>query len=140
MWDSFQELSKPISAEEYFSSHGRDQGVGAAAAEAASHFPLYLPLIFAEQVRCNHFLNNIAAKALLQEEKRSLIESRGKAGQEAHEAKLITISYGWPTIFEQKRLDRAESKAARAEFTAPVPIRGGALGSQGKEFAVKKDN
>lgn len=73
-------------------------------------------------------------QALLQEEKRALleiraeIESREKAGREAHEAKLRMAMV-------QAEQARAESQA-HAEMMARGPIRASALGSQVNDAAI----
>ncbi|KAG8497173.1 hypothetical protein CXB51_008413 [Gossypium anomalum] len=77
-------------------------------------------------------------QALLQEEKKALldlraeIESREKAGREAHEAKLRMAA------MVQAEQARAESQA-HAELMARGPIRANALGSQGNNLAIGHD-
>ncbi len=71
-------------------------------------------------------------QALLQEEKRAAleiraeIESREKAGREAHEAKLRMAAM-------------VQAEQARAESLARGPIRASALGSQGNDVAIGHD-
>lgn len=70
-------------------------------------------------------------QALLQEEKRALIElraeleSREKAGREAHEAKLRMAA-----MYQAEQQARADSQS-HTEMMSRAPIRGSALGSQG---------
>ncbi|TXG48750.1 hypothetical protein EZV62_024625 [Acer yangbiense] len=77
-------------------------------------------------------------QALLQEEKRAMmelraeIESREKAGREAHEARLRMAA------MVQAEQARAESHA-RDELMARGPIRGSALGSQGNSVPIGHD-
>ncbi|OMO96725.1 hypothetical protein COLO4_15124 [Corchorus olitorius] len=77
-------------------------------------------------------------QALLQEEKKAMfdlraeIESREKAGREAHEAKLRMAA------MVQAEQARAESQA-HAEIMARGPIRANALGSQGGNLAMGHD-
>ncbi|XP_041011078.1 probable basic-leucine zipper transcription factor Q [Juglans microcarpa x Juglans regia] len=77
-------------------------------------------------------------QALLQEERRAIldvkteIESREKAGREAHEAKLRMAA------MVQAEQARAESQA-HAEMMARGPIRASALGSQGNDVAIGHD-
>ncbi|KAF5442591.1 hypothetical protein F2P56_035232, partial [Juglans regia] len=77
-------------------------------------------------------------QALLQEEKRAIlevkaeIESREKAGREAHEAKLRMAA------MVQAEQARAESQA-HAEMMARGAIRASALGSQGNDVAIGHD-
>lgn len=74
-------------------------------------------------------------QALCQEEKRAFIElkaeieSREKAGREAHEAKLRMAA------MVQAEQARAESQA-HAEMMARAPIRTSALGSQGNDISI----
>lgn len=71
-------------------------------------------------------------QALLQEEKRAMleiraeIESREKAGREAHEAKLRMAAM-------------VQAEQARAESMGRGPIRASALGSQGNDVAIGHD-
>ncbi|PSS11873.1 Glioma tumor suppressor candidate region protein [Actinidia chinensis var. chinensis] len=77
-------------------------------------------------------------QALLQEERRAAfelraeIESREKAGREAHEAKLRMAA------MVQVEQARAESQA-HAEIMARAPLRGSALGSEGSDIAIGHD-
>ena len=77
-------------------------------------------------------------QALLQEEKRAMlelrteIESREKAGREAHEAKLRMAA------MVQAEQARAESQA-HAELLARAPIRASALGPQGNDLPIGHD-
>lgn len=77
-------------------------------------------------------------QALLQEEKRALLElraeleSREKAGREAHEAKLRMAAMA------QAEQAWADSHP-HAEMMARAPIRDSALGSQGNDIAVGRD-
>ncbi|GAY43196.1 hypothetical protein CUMW_072660 [Citrus unshiu] len=77
-------------------------------------------------------------QVLLQEEKRAMfelraeIESREKAGREAHEARLRMQA------MVQAEHARAESHA-RDELMARGPIRASALGSQGNNLAIGHD-
>lgn len=77
-------------------------------------------------------------QALLQEEKKAMldlraeIESREKAGREAHEAKLRMAA------MVQAEQARAESQA-HAEIMARGPIRANALGSQGGNLPIGHD-
>ncbi|CAL5211903.1 unnamed protein product [Lathyrus oleraceus] len=72
-------------------------------------------------------------QALLQEKKRALIdlraelESREKAGREAHEAKLRMAA-----MYQAEQQARADSQS-HAEMMSRAPIRGSALGSQGSD-------
>ena len=74
-------------------------------------------------------------QVLLQEEKRAMlelraeIESREKAGREAHEAKLRMAA------MVQAEQARAESQA-HAEMLARAPIRASALGPQGNDLQI----
>lgn len=74
-------------------------------------------------------------QALCQEEKRMYLElkaeleSREKAGREAHEAKMRMAA------FAQAEHVRAESQA-HAEIMARAPIRTGALGLQGNDISI----
>ncbi|MED6134190.1 hypothetical protein PIB30_034892 [Stylosanthes scabra] len=76
-------------------------------------------------------------QALLQEEKRAMmelraeLESREKAGREAHEAKLRMAMV-------QAEQARADSQS-HAEMMSRTPIRGSALGSQGSDMAIGHD-
>lgn len=78
-------------------------------------------------------------QALLQEEKRAImdvkseIDSREKAGREAHEAKLRMAA-----TMVQAEQARAESQA-HAEMMSRGPIRASALGSQGNGVAIGHD-
>ncbi|CAI8615970.1 unnamed protein product [Vicia faba] len=75
-------------------------------------------------------------QALLQEEKRALIElraeleSREKAGREAHEAKLRMAA-----MYQAEQQARADSQS-HAEMMSRAPIRGSALGSQGSDIVI----
>jgi len=75
-------------------------------------------------------------QALLQEEKRALIElraeleSREKAGREAHEAKLRMAA-----MYQAEQQARADSQS-HAEMMSRAPIRGSALGSQGSDIGI----
>ncbi|GAB2217624.1 hypothetical protein Droror1_Dr00000826 [Drosera rotundifolia] len=77
-------------------------------------------------------------QALFQDEKRAMmelraeIESRERAGREAHEAKLRMAGI-------QAEQARAESLAVNAELRARAPIRASALGSQGNDALVGHD-
>lgn len=74
-------------------------------------------------------------QALLQEEKRALlelraeIESREKAGREAHEAKLRMAA-----MFQAEQA-RADSQS-HVEMMSRAPIRGSALGSQDNDIVI----
>lgn len=76
-------------------------------------------------------------QALLQEEKKAMfdlraeIESREKAGREAHEAKLRMAAMA-------QHVEQAESQA-HAEIMARGPIRANALGSQGSNLPIGHD-
>ena len=78
-------------------------------------------------------------QALLQEEKRAMfdlraeIESREKAGREAHEAKLRMAA-----MVQQVEQARAESQAY-AEIMAQGPIRANTLRSQGSNLPIGHD-
>ncbi|KAL9272320.1 hypothetical protein AKJ16_DCAP19252 [Drosera capensis] len=77
-------------------------------------------------------------QALFQDEKRATmelraeIESRERAGREAHEAKLRMAGIQADQV-------RAESLAVNAELRARAPIRGSALGSQGNDAVLGHD-
>ncbi|KAJ1411947.1 GLTSCR protein, conserved region [Sesbania bispinosa] len=77
-------------------------------------------------------------QALLQEEKRALLEfraeleSREKAGREAHEAKLRMAA------MYQAEQARADSQS-HAEMMSRAPLRGSALGSQGNDMVMGHD-
>ncbi|GAB2235493.1 hypothetical protein Drorol1_Dr00025918 [Drosera rotundifolia] len=68
-------------------------------------------------------------------ELRAEIESRDRAGREAHEAKLRMAG----VQAKQAKQARAESLAVNAELRARAPIRGSALGSQGNDALVGHD-
>jgi len=79
-------------------------------------------------------------QALLQEEKRANyelraeLESREKAGREAHEAKLRMAA-----MFQAEQAQARADLQSHAEMMSRAPMRGSALGSQGNDMVIGHD-